>query len=190
MKLLAIFLCAFSFLVSGQAAAAPQDVKGWQGYSWGMTGEQIARIGGSEITRGERWWPPKREFYVEYAGPTMRLQDMTFSVRMHMDPKTETLSEIRIVDSAPALGQVAPQRAKFDQLEALLTQKYGPAQLRTDLDESRDRVMPSVAFARTWAFPTTTIELRHDWFRSPAGDSAGSITIRYFPTKNSDSGKL
>lgn len=182
----------FSILLclSGPAMAAPQDVAGWQNYTWGMTGDQIKKIGGDEIKQQERWWPPQRQFYVDFKVPSLHLQDMDFTVQLRMDPKTEKLSDILISDAAPASSHVAPQRDEFDKLEALLTQKYGPAQLRTDLDERRGSLFPSVTFTRTWAFPTTSIELRHDWFQAAPNSSLGSITIRYFPTKSSDSSKL
>ena len=188
MKLLAIFLCAFSFLMAGQAVAAPQDVNGWQGYTWGMTSEQIAQVGGQGLNRIDRWWPPSRAFYVDFEAD-LTLQDQPYVARLMMETATNRLKEVAIMDKAPASSNVRPDRARFDSLEALLTQRYGPASLRTDLDRTRDSLLPSLKLSRTWALQTTTIELKHDWFM--AGNMPlGTFTIRYFPTKGSDASKL
>ena len=186
------WICCFAtcFLALSPALGAPQDVKGWQSFTWGMTDEQIVRAGGGDVQRQERAWAPQRQFYVDYSVPALKLQDMQFKVWFQMDPATDTLNEIRLIDKSPALGQGAPRRREFDELEALLTQKYGPAQLRTDLDEGRSLGMPMVTLTRTWAFPTTSIELRLDWFAAPGSAGAGSTTVRYFPTKRGDASKL
>ena len=188
MKRLCALVLALFFGFLGSVKAAPPDVNGWQAYTWGMTGAQIQAAPGGAV-RQERWWAPQRQFYVEYEVPGITLEGKPYIARLHMDPKTERLIEVRLVDAQKATGRV-PERARFDALERLLVQRYGPAQLRTDLDETRREVMPSLKLSRTWTFPATTIELSHDWFSPSPSDGLGSFTIRYFQNKNSDSSKL
>jgi hypothetical protein len=154
-----------------------------------MTGDEIARVGAGEVKRQERWWPPKREFFIDYLAP-ITLQGQGFEARFRMNPQTERLSEVSIIDARPAAAMVAPERERFDALEALLVQKYGPASLRTDLDQTRDAMLPSMKLVRTWTFPSTTIELRHEWFRAPGSGGMGLTTITYSPAKSSDANKL
>ena len=132
LALLSAFLIGM-FAAAMQAHAAPQDIKGWQNYTWGMSGEQINRAGSPDLQKQPRAWAPQRQFYVDYIVPSLTLQGMRFHVWFEMDPTTDALNEIRMIDDAPAIGQGAPRRREFDELEALLTQKYGPAQLRTNL---------------------------------------------------------
>jgi hypothetical protein len=168
--------------------APPADVKGWQGYGWGITGDEIARIGGADVKRQERWWAPQRQFLIDYTA-SLTLDGQEFEARFRMNPQTERLSEVSIIDVKRAKEMVAPEKERFDALEALLVQKYGPATLRTD-DDQRRREMPSMTLVRTWSFPTTVIELRHEWFVIPGTGGRGLITINYKPAKNSDANKL
>ena len=60
-----LFMLAL-WLWAALAFGAPADVKGWQNYGWGITGDEIGRIGSGEVKRQERWWPPQREFFIDY----------------------------------------------------------------------------------------------------------------------------
>jgi hypothetical protein len=117
------------------------------------------------------------------------LDGYKFDVRFEMEPVTERLIAIRIVDGRYET-YVSPDPDKFARLEALLTQKYGPANLRTDVDRTRERPMQTALLMRSWSFATTTIELRQQWFRVGPTKPSGFTQIRFIPMKSGDSKKL
>ena len=178
------WICVVMLAGLAQLTCKAADVNGWQSFTWGMTGEQIAAAGGQRVPR---WHPPDKSFYVDFA-QQLTLEGKPYVARLVMDVATDKLKAVEIQDTAPVESYTRPDRAQFDRLEALLTQRYGPASLRTDLNKPND-LFPSAKWSRTWALPGTSIELKHDWM-DISGKPMGSFMIRYFPTKGSDASKL
>ena len=82
------------------ADARSEDIQGWQTFTWGMTGEQIAKATpGTGVVQQPRSSPPKAEFYVDWVMPSLALERETFRVDLRMNLNTGRLAEIVMVDT-------------------------------------------------------------------------------------------
>ncbi len=143
-----------------------------------MSAEELLQTFGPQIKK-----LPKRDIYrgtyAEYVIPDYRVESDPYTVIFQMDNRSNRL--VQVIIRSGEYSKDSPYLGAFDRLEALLSQKYGPARYRKDDDNRR-----FVKRERQWVFPTTTIELYYTFMQGISSD----LTIRYYPTASSDANKL
>jgi hypothetical protein len=158
--------------------AVPQDVLGWQDTTWGMSSDQIVSLFGESLQKLDKRMDYEGA-YVDYIIPKYELVDSTFTVRFQMAEAADSLQQIFIMLDDTKL----PENFLYDELESLLTRRYGQAP--TYSDDSADGSIFSRN--REWVFPTTTIGLLYFYTR---GVGSGALSIVYSQTAAGDVGKL
>ncbi len=156
------------------------DVDGWGKSRWGMTADDIVKVFAGEATlisnAKDGTTPGLSGQYDAHIGATIKkilIQSDPYKVSFVFDDKTGGL--IRVI--LEPLGDFSEVR--FNALEALLSEKYGPATYKEDVKR------PCHSLERRWAFSSTTI--RFDFLNCGSGIIA---FIAYQKNIMTDSDKL
>lgn len=156
-------------------AAKGKDVLGWQQGWWGMTTDEMLHTYGKSLKKLPEHVNYANGVYMDYQISDYQISVCKYTVGFEMKDK-----RLRQVELTPEASQPKSTYGwMFDELDALLSQKYGPARFR------RDSTATGKERERQWVFPTTTIELHHIYL----GD-APYLNVRYYPTKSSEANKL
>lgn len=128
------------------AHAVPEDLQGWEGARWGMTGAELDRAFGERLTRLPGRWVYGGA-YAERAILNHGLGDLDFTVYFQMNDDSERLQQVllerRQQDALPV---------SFQKLQEALELRYGAAGEACLLSE-RD----PTGLELIWRFPSTTL---------------------------------
>lgn len=163
------------------AEAQTNDVPGWQDARWGMNEAEIVGKFGEQLTK----LPQSEKFaaaYVDYIISPYKISSGIYTVRFQMNNVTKKLDQVLI--RLDQMDSLIPNEMYFNQLDSLLTEKYGSPKWKNDQRKSGG----DLKLERKWVFTTTTIELTYSWMN--IGKGFNLLTIRYFPTKKSEAEKV
>lgn len=163
--------------LSSTTYSRPEDVLGWEGTRWGMSGEDIVKLFGGRVEK-----QPEFQLYgsgvLGYIVAGIIIKGELYAAYFQMDG-ADKLSEVHV--RLQQMESPVPREDVFQSLEALLTEQYGAPDNRTD-ERSPKTSIESLNLSRTWRFPTTTVELSCSWDRIDSRSFSG-VRIDYFPSR-------
>jgi hypothetical protein len=146
----AALLLGLMCLWSG-AAAALDDLPGWQSLRWGMTEAEIRdRLGDRVTPLPGRWLYGGA--YAELAVEDVELGGLTFTGYLQMNATTNRLQQVLL-----ERRRVGALPAAFEQLIGSLEAAYGPP--AADCAQAKIGGEP-LDYQMTWRFPTTTLHAK------------------------------
>lgn len=145
------------------------DALGWQEARWGMSEKELQDTFKSDLKKlDKRQTYFDGENYADYKIPDYEIEGRKYSVFFLMGKESAKLERVVVT-----LEKASDEKKLFDELESLLTLKYGEVSyMNNDVDSN------IISFERQWILPTTTVRL--GYLTSPY---VTSLTIQYFPTK-------
>lgn len=185
---LATPILAALLTLSVSVAGAPNttkkpDTPGWSKAKWGMTEAQVLSAFPGETERLPR--PDKREGLVGSIGiKKAAVGKFQFEVAFYFGSDSQKLGQVILRWIKTSSGVVSagsdepPTVSDFDELERLLTTKYGAASSNRSDAKSPGNLNKSA----TWLLPSTTVVLNYAEERN--GDLVFYITMIYKPTAN------
>lgn len=152
MKGIASTLCVLSVAL---AAQPPKDVTGWGKIKWGM------RVDEAKVALGDQAKPESEGSpYTTYPSK-LRLQGVqigneTGYAQIQTRRESDLVCMVTLVAAPPGAEKTPGQRAAiFEELKAMLVEKYGPP-VNSDRKPSGSGFVDATV---TWIFPSTSIRL-------------------------------
>ena len=161
MKRIILFCLAVLLLFSPLSlwAQAPQDIKGWNNTTWGMTAEDLRQLFGKQLIEFERRLEGHKldgvESYKHSQLVGYKIADIDFGVHFEMGIMDNKLRRVVVVDNNNPPSD-------FSKVENLLTSKYGnPNKRLTDPKKV-------IELATSWVLPSTKIDLLYYNYSKPS----------------------
>ena len=130
------------------AAAAPDDLPGWQETRWGMTAGEIETALGDKVFRLSGRWLYGGA-YAELAVREVEIDGLAFTAYLQMNDKTDRLQQVLL-----ERRRVGALPSAFEHLIAALEQAFGPP--TADCAQAKSGGQP-LDYQMTWRFATTTV---------------------------------
>lgn len=155
-------------------AAQSEDVPGWQDARWGMKETELVERFGAQLTKLAK--PDQfKDAFVNYVITPYEIESGKYTVHFQMNKESLELDQILI--RLNQMESAVPNDIYFNQLDSLLTRKYGTPKWKND-----NKAQSSYNLSRQWVFPTTCINLEYSWSHLT---NFNLLTLRYYPTKKS-----
>lgn len=140
-------------LVIPPGAQLPTDVLGWRSVRWGMSSKEIEARMPEAKPLSKAIWGRKDVVYSNEMDSFM-VGDAKFKVHFFALKDKPGLVEVELERSTEFSS-----KAKYNDLQEALLQKYGPPANRSDVDRQHWQSGYSDTKATQWVFPTTIISI-------------------------------
>ncbi|MPZ09840.1 MAG: hypothetical protein GEU89_06460 [Kiloniellaceae bacterium] len=151
MRRLQHLLCGLLSAFWAGPAAALEDLSGWQGLTWGMTGSQIEAALGARVTALPGRWLYGGA-YADLAVEEVALGGFAFTGYLQMNAETGRLQQVLL-----ERRRTGALPAAFEAVLTELQQVLGPPS--ADCAQAKTGGQP-LDYQITWRFPTTTVHAK------------------------------